>query len=160
MDTRQAQNLALSLMQQHGITANGWRFSFDNAVRRLGSCRYGRKTITLSRRLTAVREEAEVRNTILHEIAHVLVGPSHGHDRAWQLCARSIGCTGERCSAVNEEVTAAMKAVARYRVRCPKCGVEAPRFKRTRSPRPKWHTSCGAYVGYRPENALVFEAVR
>ncbi len=35
--------------------------------------------------------------TILHEIAHALVGPGHGHDSVWRTQALKIGCTGSRC---------------------------------------------------------------
>ena len=41
-------------------------------------------------------DEAEVRETILHEIAHARVGASHGHDAVWQAEARRIGSTGRR----------------------------------------------------------------
>tara|TARA_R100000152_G_C6741643_1_gene165439 strand:- start:429 stop:917 length:489 start_codon:yes stop_codon:yes gene_type:complete len=39
--------------------------------------------------------ESEFRNTVLHEIAHVLT-PGHGHDATWQRVALEIGCNGER----------------------------------------------------------------
>jgi hypothetical protein len=35
--------------------------------------------------------------TILHEIAHALVGPKHGHDKFWKLKARELGCSAKRC---------------------------------------------------------------
>jgi hypothetical protein len=36
-------------------------------------------------------------DTILHEIAHALVGARHGHDRVWRATALRIGCSGTRC---------------------------------------------------------------
>jgi hypothetical protein len=47
--------------------------------------------------LTALHDEREVRDTILHEIAHALVGPSHGHDAVWRRQALAIGSSGQRC---------------------------------------------------------------
>lgn len=41
--------------------------------------------------------EAEVRETILHEIAHALAGPRAGHGARWREIAHRIGSTGERC---------------------------------------------------------------
>ena len=60
-------------------------------------CRFGKRQIGLSRPLTELHSEEEVRDTILHEIAHALVGPEHGHDRVWRAKARAIGSSGERC---------------------------------------------------------------
>ena len=37
------------------------------------------------------------KDTILHEIAHALVGPSHGHNAIWRRKAREIGCSAMRC---------------------------------------------------------------
>lgn len=37
-----------------------------------------------------------IENTVLHEIAHAIVGNEHYHDRVWRDCARRIGCSGDR----------------------------------------------------------------
>ena len=50
-----------------------------------------------ARRSPTLHSDDEVLDTILHEIAHALVGPQHGHDAVWRAKAREIGCTGERC---------------------------------------------------------------
>ena len=34
---------------------------------------------------------SDIRDTLLHEIAHAIVGPGHGHDAVWQTAARRIG---------------------------------------------------------------------
>jgi len=71
-----ARILAVTLMQQHGLV--GWTFKFDHARRRFGCCNFTRRTISLSRPLTFLNDDAEVRDTILHEIAHALAGlPEH-----------------------------------------------------------------------------------
>ena len=81
MRLHDARKLALELMAEHGLTRTGrapnfgvrvWRFTFDNAVRRFGVCRYHNGTISLSRVLVKLNTDAEVRATILHEIAHAL----------------------------------------------------------------------------------------
>lgn len=90
-----AEATALRLMRTHGLGA--WRFAFDRAKTRAGICRYDSHTIGLSRTLTQLHTDAEVRDTILHEIAHALVGPEHGHGRVWRARALDIGCSAQRC---------------------------------------------------------------
>ncbi|HYO07513.1 MAG TPA: SprT-like domain-containing protein, partial [Tepidisphaeraceae bacterium] len=81
MNLYAARLLTRSLMNQHGLS--DWRFDFDHARRRFGSCRPRQKLITLSRHLVFLNEEPEVRDTILHEIAHALT-PGDGHGRRWK----------------------------------------------------------------------------
>jgi len=90
-----ARRLATALMAEHGL--DGWTLVLDTAKTRAGVCRADRKQLGLSRHLTALHSEAEVTETVLHEIAHALVGPGHGHDAVWRAAARRIGCTGRRC---------------------------------------------------------------
>lgn len=87
--------MARALMAEHGL--RGWSLVFDRAKRRAGVCRYDRREIGLSAPLTALHDEADVRDTVLHEIAHALVGARHGHDADWRATATRIGCSGERC---------------------------------------------------------------
>lgn len=86
---------ATALIKRHGL--KGWRFAFDNATRRAGSCRFGTRTITLSRHLARNAPEAEILDTLLHEISHALVGPRHNHDAVWRAKAIELGSSGERC---------------------------------------------------------------
>jgi predicted SprT family Zn-dependent metalloprotease len=95
VDLRDAFAMAEYLLEVHGL--DDWDVSYDNAKRRAGICHFAEQTLGLSAPLTAVHSEEDVRDTILHEIAHALVGPRHGHDATWQRVARSIGSTGERC---------------------------------------------------------------
>ena len=95
MDLTEARRVATSLMARHGLS--GWRLVFDNAKTRAGVCRFDSKQIGLSRPLIGLYEAGQVTETVLHEIAHALAGPRHGHDRVWRVIARRIGCSGERC---------------------------------------------------------------
>jgi predicted SprT family Zn-dependent metalloprotease len=123
MNLHAAQNLARQLIKQHGLA--GWTFSFDHARRRFGSCRVKSKMITLSRTLTFLNPETEVRDTILHEIAHALT-PNDGHGQRWKRKCIEIGARPERCYAESKVVTPA-RPTARYAIGCRTCGWWADR---------------------------------
>lgn len=110
-----AQREMRTLLAQHSLHA--WRFEWDTARNRGGRCQYGARLITMSRYLVPAMTQTAARNVMLHEIAHALVGPGHGHDRIWVRQARAIGCTGDRC---HQEAT----VKGRYRATCPDCGKE------------------------------------
>lgn len=95
MEISEAKRLAATLMDRHRLT--GWRLVFDDAKTRAGVCRPDRREIGLSRALTRLHSPEQVTDTVLHEIAHALAGPGHGHDRRWRLIAQQIGSSGERC---------------------------------------------------------------
>jgi len=93
----------------------GWTFSMDRAKTRLGSCNETKKKITISYHLLRgpTCDEKKMRNTILHEIAHAIVGVSHKHDEVWKTLARKIGCDGSRCGSLD-------LPEAKYIMECPK----------------------------------------
>jgi len=85
---------AMALMAHYGL--DSWSFTFDNAVRRFGACNYTYRRISLSRSLVQLNSPEVVGQTVLHEIAHAIAGPSHNHDHIWLATARSLGYTGGR----------------------------------------------------------------
>ena len=96
MELNDARRLGHTLLEEHGL--HDWDLVFDRAKRRAGICREGHKQIGLSAPLTELHPESEVRDTVLHEIAHALVGVRHGHDHVWRATALRIGSSGRRCS--------------------------------------------------------------
>src|SRR5688572_16549717 len=97
MNLYAARDLAHSLLRQHGLHDAGWTFRFDHARRRFGSCRYRAKVVTLSRHLTFLNDEPQVRDTILHEIAHALAGHAAGHGDEWKRMCVTVGANPRRC---------------------------------------------------------------
>ena len=82
-----------------GLRAD-WTFGFDLSPVRAGVCRYGERRIDLSVSYCLQAALDDVADTILHEIAHAIVGKAHNHDAVWCAKAREIGCTGERTHSV------------------------------------------------------------
>ena len=88
--------LAQEEMAWHGLLP-GWRAVYDSARCRAGQCDFTKKTVSFSRHLIKCGQPEQMREIILHEIAHALAGPRCGHGPAWRDIARRIGCTGQRC---------------------------------------------------------------
>lgn len=116
--------LGYQLMDTHQLT--GWRLVFDHARRRAGQCDYNSQTISLSRHYVRYAEADHIRDTLLHEIAHALVGPAHGHDAVWRAKAREIGCTASRCHQLEF-------SEARWLMVCPQGCFSSPRHRRGRN---------------------------
>jgi len=104
MDLNTASMLAHKLLDSNGLTAKGWKFEFDRATSRLGSCNYLHKKITLSKHMTQAAEYHLVEQTLLHEIAHASLpyhdsnGKKTGHGKLWKEKAASLGYTGKTTS--------------------------------------------------------------
>ena len=136
MERQDAEDLAVALMAQWGL--DGWHFEFDHAVRRFGHCRFEARTITLSRHLVALNDVDLVRDTILHEIAHALAGPRHGHDAVWRRTAVRVGARPDRT--FGDEVAS---PPARWVGTCPGCGNRLERHRLLRRTRQLACASCG-----------------
>jgi len=106
-----AEQMAITLMNNHGLLQAGWKFKWDKAISSAGCCHFSSSTITLSRHLIPLMPESEVRDIILHEIAHALVGVNHAHDVVWKAKAIEIGCSGNRCYDSNYSVKPKYKAI-------------------------------------------------
>jgi predicted SprT family Zn-dependent metalloprotease len=119
-----AHELALGLMRRYRLLPV-WKFEFDRSKVRFGKCAYGTKTISLSRYLVELNAESEVRDTILHEIAHALAPRGAGHGNKWRVVAQSIGCNAMRC--YGDEV---VRPIPRYKGVCPSCQRVISRHRR------------------------------
>lgn len=93
MNASDSLNLLNQSLSDHQLS--DWTATLDNARRRFGVCRMSKKQISLSRHLCELNSDAEVRDTILHEIAHALAWVRHGencgHDKRWQAICVEIG---------------------------------------------------------------------
>lgn len=131
---------ARKLMLSHGLSE--WEFGINNNVRRAGVCHYPTASspgrIELSAHFIEHNSEEEIRDTILHEIAHALVGPRHGHDAVWQAKCREIGAKPIRC--YGQDI---IMPKGPWRAICPGCETEYDRHRRP-AQRMGWYCrSCG-----------------
>jgi hypothetical protein len=145
MDRQTAYNLTKSELDKHGLKDWGVRISSDPNQPYLGLCMYRDKVIIINAHHADIHPDAEIIDTIKHEVAHALM-PGHGHDSVWADKAREIGCTNTLpCSHLNlpENVIDAIRSgqmvemtveeethvirrpkytVTRLQDKCPDCG--------------------------------------
>ena len=88
-------DLARSEMDKNGLF--DWKLDLDHAKVRAGACFFRERKISFSRNFIKNSNDSEIYDTILHEIAHALVGPKHGHNIVWKNMAKKLGCSAKRC---------------------------------------------------------------
>jgi len=119
-----ARALALSLMREHGF--GHLEFEFSRSKSTLGRCHFlGGKPfkIDLSGVWLPSLEEAQVRDTILHEIAHAIAGADANHGPTWQRVALSIGAKPFTTGKVEQNTFMEVKrSVSKYKATCNGCG--------------------------------------
>lgn len=109
--------LVKSKFDLYGLTQGSWTFSFDKCVTRAGCCDHSHRHITISQHLALNIKHpmSAVENTLLHEIAHAIVGMGEGHNLRWRSVAIAIGCDGERCHHFQ-------LVAEKYAIACSVCG--------------------------------------
>ena len=117
MKLEEAESLAQKLMTEQGL-APKWSFRFDRAKVRFGCCNFTKKEISLSHHLTKLNNKDKVYDTILHEIAHALVGPFHNHDKIWKQKIIELGGVPKACYRHTDVLLPKRK----YTTICPHCG--------------------------------------
>jgi len=93
-----ALNLLKEKMAMHGL--RGWKGTIsDKMTRAAGYCKYRSKTISISGHWLNNPKftDEHVLDTILHEIAHALVGYEAKHGPVWKAKASEIGATPKSC---------------------------------------------------------------
>ncbi len=83
--------MARGLMDEHGLA--DWTLALVESGRRLGDCGFRDRVIRISRAHALDGSTAQIRDTVLHEIAHALAGPEAGHGPLWKAAARRLGAT-------------------------------------------------------------------
>jgi predicted SprT family Zn-dependent metalloprotease len=124
MDRNEAATLARTLMDQHNL--HHVPFVWTRAKRTLGVTKFQVarmagvtpvsvvKSIGLSTEYVDLLPREEIKDVILHEIAHALAGHEAGHGVAWRNMARKVGAKPARCATPSARPSAAYTGV------CPK----------------------------------------
>jgi len=142
--------LANQLMSEHGLIVTddpdrSWSFRMTDRKRSLGTCFHSEKAIGYSKYFLDEPED-QIVDTILHEIAHALVGSGHGHDDTWKRMCIRVGANPER---LVEEVVS--KPKYNFVIKCvnPNCArpYKGYRFRLKREAVKRMYCmSCGASV--------------
>lgn len=128
------------LMKLHGLYGQGWAFEFTDHKSTYGACNHRYRLIKLSGFLAPLISPEAIRNTVLHEIAHALVGPGHGHDRVWEAKALEIGCDGKRCN--DHETAIDLTELSPWVACCSACPLRIPRHKKPKPGAKYSHSGC------------------
>lgn len=105
MTEREVTALALQLMSEHNLNWPAWGFRIARSKLRLGFCQYNRFNggmIAFSKNFLHLSDH-EIRDTLLHEIAHALVGHRAGHGPQWKLMCVKIGAKPNECADLKSE---------------------------------------------------------
>lgn len=108
MDTLLVRRLGNELLEKYNLKEKGWKFGIDTSNKSYGRCDYKNKVIFLSKVFCLTITDFEIKDTILHEIAHIMC-PNHGHDDVWKKTAISIGCSGNICGDVKSDAVSKEK---------------------------------------------------
>ncbi len=82
-------------MNIHGLIDQGWSIEINNSKSTLGLCDHDNRIITISQKNYYI--DGELRDTILHEIAHAIAGFENKHNKIWKNIAQHIGCNQKPC---------------------------------------------------------------
>lgn len=141
MDAKAAYLLAQNLVGQWP-QLDGWRVGVSSRMSRtLGKCLYRPKLILLSLSHIRLNGEAIIAETVLHEIAHGVVGPGHGHDRVWRQMAIVVGAEPVSCD------TKANMPPGKWIAICPDCAQSFHLYRKPRPDRQRWCRACGPQRG-------------
>ncbi len=141
MDVLSVQRLAEELIARHGLARRGWLFALNRRKRTLGLCRYDVKRIELSQYFVIYNDQAAIRDTLLHEIAHAIAGHKAGHGAKWVSVCHRLGAIPNRIC-----TTAAMPRGA-FLARCQSCGYQHSRHRRPIKGRTYYCLVCGVERG-------------
>jgi hypothetical protein len=91
MTREQAANFLRKELDLHGL--NDWHIRITAVDKGfLGLCSYKDKCIIINAHHIDIHSDPDLMNTIRHEVAHAIVGPTHGHNEVWASKAKEIGC--------------------------------------------------------------------
>ncbi len=91
MNITRAKIMAKKLMTDHRLI--GWRFFFSSEGQEAALTWYDQHVIEFSKVYFKSNNTRWCKDTILHEIAHALIGFEHGHNLVWKAICCQIGAS-------------------------------------------------------------------
>lgn len=137
MNLEELQAIAHGALRKHGLTE--WTFGWARTRRRLGACKYRQKRIEIAAYYAEHNSADKVLDTLLHEIAHALAGPSAKHGPKWKAIAARIGATPKACDSAHDTVV----KPGDWQAVCPACQKTFHRYRRPKS-LTGWRCRCAA----------------
>ena len=148
MELNHIKETANDFMEQFDLHSKGWRFTFCNALSYIGQCNYRNKEIKFSKKFADIPYK-EIKDTVLHEIAHALDkernGVSSRHGAPWKRIAMEIGARPTSQSH-STDVQETVRKQYKYIVECPTHGFIGGLTRRTKGVRNNSYVcrQCGA----------------
>lgn len=97
--------------------------------------------------------EGEIKDTILHEIAHIIAGYKSGHKHLWQKACRSLGIDPARIKNVKEQRN--IERTAKWIGICPVCNKNYYAYRSGKKIKNSiWRCSCGGEFKYQLKSSL------
>jgi len=110
-------------------------FKIDNSVKQLGRCCVNNEEITIGISRLLFKDDQELKNTILHEMIHTIVGCCN-HGMLWKqyatIVTKATGHEITRTGCVSSIIKKEMVGKAKYIVTCDKCNRKIYRYKKSK----------------------------
>lgn len=131
----EAQTKCDNVLKSHKLYDKGWRTNFSKSETYLARCYYDEKRIVINLMHLNSCSEMDLENTILHEVAHALVGPGYGHNQIWMEKARELGLSNptpcgpalnlDKGRSIQPSEVKPKRSFHRVDIKCPTCSVKA-----------------------------------
>jgi predicted SprT family Zn-dependent metalloprotease len=132
------EELARKLLRAHGL--HGWAFTYNRRKRAMGFCCYTERSVELSIFFVEHNDIDAILDTLLHEIAHALTGPDHGHDAVWKARCLELGATPSRLGH-------ARMPAGKWQAVCHSCGRSYHSHRRPKRLQGWYCPPCGLELG-------------
>ena len=108
-----------------------WTLKIINSKRKYGHCRWGKNEIAISKKFVAINNWNQMKQCILHEIAHALVGSKAKHGKEFKDVCEKIGCMEDGCYTKARNLNVPK---SKYTIICKTCGRTQVKNRKRRSP--------------------------
>ncbi len=127
MELSELETIARDELKKHNL--KGWTFGWAKTRRRLGVCKYRAKRIEIAEYYARHNPRESVLDTLFHEIAHAVAGPSAGHGPVWKAVAIRLGARPRAC----EDSEEAVVEPGDWQAICPSCNKTVHLYRQPRS---------------------------